>query len=154
VTWQFKVLVLVPLMIFMLAAFAVISPPLGKELGRIRFAGPGSGSATLPLAAGEVAFWTDLDIHYEAVPPLAYQVDLSQAGRQVASASCEPLGSKSVTLGWLSTFDGVTHLERGRGRMSCTASVPTSAATTIQATLELEPQSNVALKRADLVIRQ
>lgn len=153
-TRQVKILVLVPLLIFMLVAFAVISPPLGKELGRIRFAGPGSGSATLPLAAGEVAFWTDLDIHFEAVPPLAYHVDLSQAGRQVASASCEPLGSKSVMIGWLSTSDGVTHLERGSGRMSCTARVPTSAPTTIQATLELEPQVNVALKRADLVIRQ
>jgi len=32
--------------------------------------------------------------------------------------------------------------------------VPSSAATTIQATLELEPQGNVALKQADLVIRQ
>ena len=154
-TWQLKLMVLAPLMVVMLATFAWVLPPDGNEVGRIPFTSTGTATSTLPLDAGEVSFWTDLDIRYAGDPPLTYQVDLVQGGRHVATASCDPLGHKSTTIGWLSMSDGVSHLERGRGKMLCTASVPVSGPTTIQATLLLEPDGNaVTLKKADLAIRQ
>ncbi len=154
-TWQLKLLVLAPLMVVFFALSFFVFPPDGEEVGRLAFTGPGTTSSTLLLNAGEVSFWTDVDIRYEGASPLAYHVDLSQGGSQVATASCDPLASKSVELSWLKTFDGVTHLERGRGKMGCTATLPASGPTTIAATLLLDSHgSPVTLKKADLAIRQ
>ena len=154
-TWQFKLLILGPMMLVMLGVSAFVFDRTGTELGRVPFAASRTSSVTLPLKAGEVAFWTDLDIQYEGAPPLVYHVELSQAGAVVGAATCDPLSSMSLKINWLSTSDGVTHLERGHGQMSCTASVPASAPTTILATLEVNRRGGtVALKHADLAIRQ
>jgi hypothetical protein len=127
----------------------------GTEVGRLAFAAPGMSSSTLPLKAGDVSFWTDLDVHYEGAPPLVYQVDLAQGGRNVASAFCDPLGRKDIDTGWLSLYDGPSHTERGRGKMHCTVKLAAAGPTTIQATLLVDPPSSaVTLTKADLVIRQ
>ena len=153
-TRSVKALLAVVPFTFLLGAPALLSC-CGKEAGRLSFSSPGTNTSSLALKAGEVAFWTDLNVHYEGDPPLVYQVELAQGGQTVASAFCDPLVHREIDLGWLSLYNGASHSERGRGKMRCTAKLPASGPTTVQATLLVDPPGTaVTLTKADLVIKQ
>lgn len=127
----------------------------GKELGRVPFAAAGAGEASAALKAGDVAFWTDIDIEYEGNASLAYTIDLVQNGAVAASAVCNPLGRLPAKTGWIETNIGSSHSRRGNGKMDCSATVPSGGPTIVRAKLAFG-QSPQALKltRADLVVRQ
>lgn len=127
----------------------------GKEAGRVPLAGEGSGSSTMTLKAGEVDFWTDLDLSWDGNASLAYAIDLEQGGKTVATATCNPLGDLHVKMRWTETNFGGSHSRHGRGKMNCSVSLPSGGATTVKATLAwgTKPATS-ALKKADLVVKQ
>jgi len=127
----------------------------GKEVGRIPFTSEGTSRATLELEAGEIAFWTSLDIQYQGSPALEYRIDLCQSGHLVATAVCDPLGPKSVKAMWSEIQNGDTHSQSGSGKMNCSAKLPSAGPTSIEASLVFTtPPTALALTKADLVIRQ
>ncbi len=126
----------------------------GKEVGRVPFSAAGSGSATVTLAAGDVSFWTDIDVEYEGSAAMGYEVVLEQGGKSVATASCNPLGSMNVKVGWVETNLGSSHSRSGSGKLGCTARVPAAGATDVKVTLAITRPSTFTLKKADLVVKQ
>jgi hypothetical protein len=138
-----------------LAVTAWLLTACDRPVGSVPFASEGTKITTLPLAAGRVAFWTELDIAYEGAATLAYRIELSQAGRNVATATCDPLGKMSVQLGWLDIRRGASHSSSGHGKMSCEATLAKGGPTVVRATLAFGVQPLAAtLKRADLVVKQ
>jgi hypothetical protein len=138
---------------------AMISMPVlvgcGKEQGRVPFAGEGSHAATIPLEAGDVAFWTDIDLKYEGEAALTYHIDLLQGGSSVATAECEALGPMSMKVGWVETRVNSARSRSGRGKMECSARISKSGPTLVQATLAFSTRPGRAtLGRADLVVKQ
>lgn len=128
----------------------------GKEVGRVRFQGEGSGAAVVPMSEGEVSFWTDLDITYEGDATLQYRVELFHEGGAVAgTAACNPLGNLPSKLGWVETNIGAAHSRRGMGKMECTAQLSKGGPTTVKTTLAFSKKpATFTLKKADLVIKQ
>jgi hypothetical protein len=127
----------------------------GKEAGRVPFSSEASKTATLQLAAGDVAFWTDLDIKYEGNAKLQYRIELLQGGANVASASCDPLGEMNVKVGWVETQWGSSRSRSGSGKMSCSANLAKGGPTDVAATLAFAVRpSKLDLKKADLVVKQ
>ncbi len=109
----------------------------------------------MPLKAGDVALWTDLDIAYEGDAALAYQVELVQDGATVARAVCDPLGPMNVKMSWVETNMGSSHSRRGRGKMACSATLAKAGPTTVKTTLAFaQKPASVTLKKADLVVKQ
>ncbi len=139
-------------------ALALLALPLaacGRQIGSVPFSGEATKSATLPLTAGSVAFWTDLDVKYEGSATLSYRIELSQAGLPVATATCDPLGQMSVQLGWLDIEHYASHSRSGQGKMLCEATLAKGGPTVVRATLAfgLRPLT-ASIKRADLVVKQ
>lgn len=127
----------------------------GKEIGRLPFTDEATLATSLPLAAGKVAFWTDLSISYEGPAALTYEIELEQAGHGVASVACEALGQHDVKVGWVETAIGSSHTLRGSGRMLCSAQLPKGGLTSVRATLAFTTRPRVlSLAKADLVIKQ
>jgi hypothetical protein len=134
---------------------SVLLTGCGKEAGRVPFAAEGTKAVTMPLAAGDVAFWTDIDIEYEGAPALTYRVELLQGGSSVAAAECEALGPMSIKVGWVETHFGASSSRSGNGRMKCSAQLAKSGPTVVQATLAFDPRPiSVTLSKADLVVKQ
>lgn len=126
----------------------------GKELGRVPLSAEGAAETTVTLSAGEVSFWTDLDIEYEGDAVLAYKIDLLQGGKSVATAACDPLGRLPVKTGWVETNLGDSHKRKGSGKMDCKATVP-AGATSAKVTLAFgKKPAKVQLRKADLVLKQ
>ena len=126
----------------------------GKEAGRIPFRGEDSREVTMQLEAGDVAFWSDLDLAYEGDPALAYAIELQQ-GSTVGRVACDPLGTMTVKIGWVETQFGSSHSLSGSGKMLCRARVAKSGATRVRATLAFStPPTSCTFKKADLVIKQ
>jgi hypothetical protein len=137
------------------AAVAFSLAGCGTEVGRIPFSGEGTGAATVTLKAGEVAFWTDIDIRYEGSTSLTYDVTLSQGGSVVARTKCDPLGRIPAKTSWTETNLGSSHTRHGNGEMTCAATLPHGGPTAVDATLAFAPKpSSVSLAKADLVLRQ
>jgi hypothetical protein len=124
----------------------------GKEVGRIPFSAPGTGTANVTLQAGEVAFWTDIDVEYHSDSSLLYTVHLEQGGASVGAATCHPLGRIHVKTGWAENNLGSTHTRSGMGKMECSVSLAKGGPTTAKATLG--PAKDVTVKKADLVLKQ
>lgn len=137
---------------------ALLALPLvacGRQVGSVPFSSEGTKSTTLSLAAGSVAFWTDLDLAYEGPATLSYQIELLQAGRRVATASCDPLGKKTVELGWVNIEHDAFRSQRGHGKMLCEATLPKAGSTVVQAALAFGVQPpSATIKRADLIVKQ
>lgn len=127
----------------------------GKEAGRVPFVAEGSQTATLPLEAGDVAFWTDIDLRYEGEATLTYRIDLLQGGSGVAAAECQALGPMSMKVGWIETRSGASSSRSGSGKMACSAQLVKSGPTVVQATLGFGVRpSSFTLGKADLVVKQ
>jgi len=142
---------------WIVGAFLVISTAscCGKEAGRVPFGAEGTADAPMTLQAGEVWFWTDLDIEYKGNPVLEYEVQLLQGGTPVAKATCDPLGRMSVKAGWVETNIGDSHTRRGAGKMDYTATIASGGATTVRATLAFSRKPIIVkLVKADLVVKQ
>lgn len=141
---------------YLAAACALFSlSGCGKEIGRVPFSSEGTKSTVLELSSGSVAFWTDLDISYDGVAALEYRIDLSQAGRRVATAVCDPFGPMDLQLGWITKARGNSHSASGRGRMTCGVTLPKGGPTTVGAALVFRDKPAVlALRQADLVVKQ
>lgn len=138
-----------------LLAVALSSTGCGKEAGRVPFAAEGAQSATIELAAGEVSFWTDLDIQYDGAAALAYTVTLSQGGAPVATAVCNPLGHLPVKMGWVETNVNGAQSRKGNGKMGCSAKLAAGGPTAVQATLAFAQRpATLTLTKADLVLKQ
>ena len=109
----------------------------------------------MPLSAGEVAFWTDINLEYEGDAALAYQVELDQGGAKVASATCNPLARLSVKESWIETNLGASHSRRGNGKLGCSVTLTAGGPTTVKATLAFSRKpALVTLRKADLVVKQ
>jgi hypothetical protein len=127
----------------------------GKEAGRVPFVAEGTQSATMPLTAGDVAFWTDIDIQYEGDAVLTYRVDLLQGGSTVATAECPALGPMSMKVGWVETQFGASRSRSGNGKMTCSAQLAKSGPTIVQSTLAFDVRPlSVTVTKADLVVKQ
>jgi hypothetical protein len=127
----------------------------GKEAGRIRLPGEGSGAVEIPLEAGEVDFWTDLDITYEGDATMQYRVELFQKGYAAGTAACNPLGHLPTKTSWVETNVGQSHSRRGSGKMECSTTITSGGPTLIKTTLAFSKKPTaVTLKKADLVIKQ
>lgn len=140
---------------WLVSSVLLLSGCCGKEAGRLPFSAPGTQNATMTLEAGDVSFWTDIDIEYEGAASLQYKVDLEQGGAVVASATCNPLGYMSVKTGWVETNLGSKHSRRGSGKMGCSATVPKAGPTDVRATLAFGTRpAKLKLGKADLVVKQ
>lgn len=127
----------------------------GKEAGRLPFSGEGTQSASIQLQAGEVAFWTNLDVGYEGPAALQYHIELLQSGSSVATVVCDPLADMGIKLGWIETQFGASHSRSGSGKMTCGATLAKAGPTTVQASLAFESRPvTFTLKKADLVLKQ
>jgi hypothetical protein len=140
--------------------FAILSVLLlagcGKEVGRVPFAAEDTKAVSMPLRAGDVAFWTDIDVKYEGNAALVYDVQLLQGGSAVAAATCDALGPMSMKVGWVETQFGESGSRRGSGKMAaCSVSLAKGGPTLVQTTLRFATRpSRVDLNRADLVVKQ
>jgi len=145
-----------PLGCLLLAACALCSlTACGKEVGRVSFSSEDTKRVEFALRAGEVAFWTDLDLKYEGPAELDYRVDLVQSGRPVASAVCDPLGPKSTQIGWFELDRRGQHVRSGKGKMLCRASLAKGGPTTVEASLAFRTKpSAFRFGKADLVLKQ
>jgi hypothetical protein len=138
-----------------LGAVALLLAGCSQEAGRLPFSGEGSASKTIDLKAGEVDFWTDLDLDYHGIASLNYDLKLSQGGKQVAFTFCDPLGKLPVKLGWVETSSGDESSRRGKGKMACAVVLPAGGPTLVAATLAFGAKpTQVTLKKADLVVKQ
>jgi hypothetical protein len=127
----------------------------GKEAGRVPFAAEGTATATVTLAQGEVAFWTDIDVEYKGAAEARYQIELVQAGTVVAQAECNPLGAINVKMSWVETNIGDSHSRSGRGKMKCSVEVAKAGPTVVRARLVVpQKPATFELKKADLVLKQ
>lgn len=127
----------------------------GKEEARIPFTAEGPGQTTANLKAGDVAFWTDIDVSFEGDASLVYKIDLIQNDKTVASATCNPFGQMPVKSSWVETNAGDKHSRSGNGKMACEAKLAAAGPTTIKATLWWSHKpATLAFKKADLVIKQ
>lgn len=127
----------------------------GTERGRVPMSNVGAAESTIELKAGSVAFWSDLDLEWEGDGSLEYLVTLSQNGKPVATARCAPLVEPRVKVGWTETNLGGAHTRRGRGKLSCEATVPSGGKTLVQADLQWNQQPKTAtVRKVDLVLKQ
>lgn len=127
----------------------------GKEAGRVPFGAEGAQSSAMSLNAGDVAFWTDIDVDYEGDGTLAYAVDLVQDGASVAKATCDPLAKHSVRTGWVETNFGNSHSRKGSGKMACDVKLAKGGPTTVNVKLAFgQKPTKVTLRKADLVVKQ
>jgi hypothetical protein len=127
----------------------------GKEAGRVRLPAEGSGAVEVTLNAGEVAFWTDLDIAYEGDASLEYRIEMFQNGSKAGTATCNPLGHLPMKTGWVETNIGSSHSRRGSGKMECSATLASGGPTTVKTTLAFgRKPTTVTLKTADLILKQ
>ena len=139
----------------LLLASSVSLVACGKELGRVPFSGPASTDATMDLAAGEVSFWTDIDVAYEGNASLHYDIELLQGDAVVATATCDPLATMHVKTGWVETNVGDKHTRSGNGKMSCSAKLAKGGSTKVKATLAVSDKpASFKLTKADLVVKQ
>ncbi len=121
-----------------------------KEVGRVPFAAEGKASATLPLAAGNVDFWTDIAIEYQGDASLEYLIAVEQGGVKVATAICNPLGLVLTKKGWTENDFGGFHSRNGSGKMPCSLKLPAGGPTTVRATLAFAARpTSLALTRAE-----
>ena len=126
-----------------------------SEVGRVPFAREGIADATLTLKAGEVDFWTDIDIKYQGAALLRYEIDLYQSGASVATASCNPLGPIDIKTFWSETNLGMSHTRSGAGRMPCSVQLPAGGSTLIKTRLVFSSRpASLVLSKADLVVKQ
>lgn len=128
----------------------------GKEAGRVPFTAEGAKDATFDLKAGDVAFWTDIDLSFEGNEGLVYKIDLMQNGANVGTTTCNPLGNLPVKTGWVSTDIGNKHSRSGSGKMPCDVKLAAGGATAVKATLAWTPKApaTASMKKADLVVKQ
>lgn len=127
----------------------------GTELGRVAFAAEGASEATVTLAAGEVHFWTDIDIDYKGDAALGYRVELVQNGAVVANVDCNPLGPMSVKMSWVETNFGSSHSRSGSGKMDCSVALAHGGPTVVRARLVfVQKPATLTLKKADLAVKQ
>jgi hypothetical protein len=139
-----------PLVVIVLALSAC-----GKEMGRVPFTGEGSGTSSVTLKAGEVAFWTDIDISYTGAAVAHYDIELQQGGATVATAKCDPLGKLPTKTSWVETNIGDSHSRSGNGKMTCAVNLPSAGATTVNVKLVFDTKpTTLDLKKADLALRQ
>jgi hypothetical protein len=135
-----------------LSSLALLLAGCGKEVGRVPFAASGSGTANVTLEAGDVDFWTDIDVEYRGDAALQYHVDLEQGGAGVATAACNPLGPINVKTSWVETNLGSAHSRSGMGKMSCSVKLAKGGPTKVKATFTAS--KSATLKKADLVLKQ
>jgi hypothetical protein len=127
----------------------------GKEAGRLPFTGEGTSATTMHLEAGDVAFWTDIDVKYEGDATLTYRVELLQGGSAAATAECQALGPMSMKVGWVETQLGASRSRNGSGKMGCSAQLTKAGPTLVRATLGFGTRPiDVTLRKADLVVKQ
>jgi len=138
-----------------LAMLSLALTGCGKERGRVPFSGEGTGSVSVSLEAGDVSFWSDIDVKYEGSAALNYRIELAQAGVKVADAVCDPLGQMNIKVGWIETQFGSSFSRRGTGKMNCSASLPKAGLTTVQAALAFGSKpTSFTLNKADLIVKQ
>ena len=126
-----------------------------KEVDRLSFAAEGTQRKTVQLAPGNVAFWTKLDIKFEGPAALAYRIELSQSGRRVATATCNPLSQLKTKMGWVQIQRYDSYSITGNAEMACEATLPTGGPTAVEATLGFATKpAMLTLTRADLVLKQ
>jgi hypothetical protein len=134
---------------------ALLLPGCAKEVGRVPFAGEGSSGTFATLEAGQVDFWTDVNIEYDGSAELDYRVALYQGGKPVATAVCNPLDQLRTKLLWLESDRGSTHSRSGKARMSCSATLPKAGPTRVDATLAFgTAPTRAVIAKADLVVKQ
>lgn len=134
---------------------AVLLTGCGKQVGRLEFAAEGTKSVTVPLATGDVAFWTDIDLEYEGPAALSYEIGLEQGGMLIANAVCDPLGQLGIKVGWVEVRSGASRALKGNGKMSCSAHVNKAGPTTVRAVLRSgAAPARMKLTKADLLIKQ
>ena len=64
----------------LLSSFVVALSACGTEVGRVPLTGEGTATSDATLKAGEVSFWTDLDIEYVGNGALVYDNLLAMEG--------------------------------------------------------------------------
>ena len=162
------------------ALVAIVTLGCGTELGRLNFADVGSAETELTLDAGkEVDFWTDLSltlvedislagsIMADSEVSLAYSIFLYQDGELVKRVSCDPFDVSSFDIS--TKFKSMrisiraTRSFRYLGKMRCSATLPNSGPTMVEAVLatvdpadgsSVEMPDYFKLAAADLVIKQ
>ena len=122
----------------------------GTEVGRVPLSGEGSGTGKAKLQAGEVVFWTDLDVDYEGDLGAAYDVKLTLGGHTL-SASCDPFDVNVKTKAVTTSFNG-KHSKRYNGKMKCSVTAPSAGEATIETTFKAGGPAQ--FRKADLVIKQ
>lgn len=126
----------------------------GREVGRLPFSAEGKEAATMSLQAGEVAFWTDVDLKYEGAAEATYSIELEQAGSSVGKVQCDPL-TPDVKLRWMETRFADSRSLSGWGRMRCEARIAKPGPTTVRATLAFTTVPHtLSFRKADLVLKQ
>lgn len=138
----------------LLLAWLCLLAGCGRQVARLPFTTEGTAATTVTLQAGELRFWTDIELKYEGAAEVAYSIELEQAGTTVARAECDPL-TPDFKLGWVETQFGTARSLSGSGRMRCEASVPKPGPTTVRAVLTFKTKPPVLdFKKADLLLKQ
>ena len=141
--------------IFAVAITAIISlVGCGTRVGRIPCSKPGSASTVVTAKAGEMVFWSDLDIAWDGNFQPRYDITVTQVGKVVGTVTCDPL-DVHVRLHSKRTNWGAHHTASQEGKMSCRVTLPASGPTKIKASLRyLARPKKLTVHRLDLVIKQ
>jgi hypothetical protein len=135
---------------------ALLLAGCGHEVARIPFSAEGSGSTKVNVGAGGVDLWTDLDVEYSGSMVVRYDIKMSQGGKVVVSASCDPFDVRQK-VGVKATTHGTDKVVYFTGRMGCRKGLPDvpSGMTDVTATLTvLRRPTNLTIHKMDLVFKE
>jgi hypothetical protein len=122
----------------------------GTEVGRVPLSGAGQAEAKMTLKAGEVSFWTDLDVDYVGELSAAYSVTVT-LGAETLHADCNPLDVNVKTNSLVTSFND-KHSKRYRGKMRCNVNVPNAGEAIVNA--DLAASGSAEFRKADLIVKQ
>jgi hypothetical protein len=106
------------------AVFAAASLAAGllggcaQEVARVPFTAEGSGTTKVTVGNGGIDLWTDLDLEYSGTMVARYDIKMSQGGKVVMSASCDPFDVRQK-VGVKQTTRGVDKVVYFTGKMGC-----------------------------------
>jgi hypothetical protein len=125
----------------------------GSTIGQIPFSGEGEGQTVVQVRAGELRFWTELDAQFRGEMHAQYDVELTQDGAVVGTATCHPLQLGPSRVCSKRILVGETHVVHCR--MACNVVMSRPGPTLVRARFSIASRpADLRLSRANLVVKQ
>jgi hypothetical protein len=137
-------------------ACALAAAGCGHEVGRVPFTAEGVKTTKITVGNGGVALWTDMDVEYSGSMVARYDLEMSQGGKVVVTANCDPFDVKQK-IGVVSSTRGTEKVVSYSGKMGCRKGLDDVPAgvTDIKVTLSIPGKpAKMAITKMDLVFKE